>query len=98
MGKAEEMENGTENTTLPANGATTNGANGVHDEDHVEAPKKKKKRTDLDESISTNGVATPSSLKKKKKRDKKELNDQPIEAPETPTTEKKKKKKKKEIE
>jgi len=96
--KAEEMENGTEKLTLPANTATTNGTNGVHNEDHVEAPQKKKKRTDLDESIATNGINTPTSLKKKKKKDKKESKDEPIEAPETPTNEKKKKKKKKEIE
>merc|ERR1712241_509652 len=90
--KAEEMENG-ENDSKPANGVT----NGVHEEEAIEAPKKKKKRADPDETPIQNGTETPVSEKKKKKKDK-NSNEQP-ETMEvgTPSTEKKKKKKKKEI-
>merc|ERR1711894_356318 len=93
--KAEEMENG-ENDSKPANGVT----NGVHNEEAVEAPKKKKKRVDSDEPIIQNGNATPVSEKKKKKKDKHSTEEQPetITKVETPSTEKKKKKKKKENE
>ena len=93
--KAEEMENG-ENDSKPANGVT----NGVHNEEAVEAPKKKKKRVDSDETIIQNGNATPVSEKKKKKKDKHSTEEQPetIIKVETPSTEKKKKKKKKENE
>merc|ERR1712126_360256 len=92
--KAEEMEN-EENDSKPANGV----ANGVHDTESVEAPKKKKKRVDQDAPIQ-NGTETPvSEKKKKKKKDKKNSNEEQTEAivkVETPVTEKKKKKKKKE--
>jgi nucleolar protein 56 len=95
--KAEEMENDEDNAAKPVNGLTTNG-NGVHnEEDQIEAPNKKKKRADPDESIPQNGIESPSTEKKKKKKDKKGSNEEPpvpIVATETPTTEKKKKKKK----
>jgi len=88
------MEN-EENDSKPANGV----ANGVHDTESVEAPKKKKKRVDQEDAPIQNGTETPVSEKKKKKKDKKNSNeDQPeaIVKVETPVTEKKKKKKKKE--
>merc|ERR1711978_688656 len=92
--KAEEMEN-EENDSKPANGV----ANGVHDTESVEAPKKKKKRVDQEDAPIQNGTETPVSEKKKKKKDKKNSNEDQTEAivkVETPVTEKKKKKKKKE--
>merc|ERR1711997_614330 len=94
--KAEEMEN-EENDSKPANGVT----NGVHEEEHAEAPKKKKKRVDPDDTPAQNGIDTPVSEKKKKKKDKKnsiEEQPEPEAKVETPITEKKKKKKKKENE
>jgi nucleolar protein 56 len=98
--KAEEMENETESATTPVNGAATNGVH--NDEEQIESPQKKKKRTDPDESVAQNGKETPetpSTEKKKKKKDKKTLSEQasePMIVTDTPTTEKKKKKKKKE--
>merc|ERR1712136_209262 len=92
--KAEEMEN-EENDSKPANGV----ANGVHDTESVEAPKKKKKRVDQEDAPIQNGTETPVSEKKKKKKDKKNSNEDQTETivkVETPVTEKKKKKKKKE--
>merc|ERR1712136_339726 len=92
--KAEEMEN-EENDSKPANGV----ANGVHDTESVEAPKKKKKRVEQEDAPIQNGTETPVSEKKKKKKDKKNSNEEQTEAivkVETPVTEKKKKKKKKE--
>merc|ERR1712088_364971 len=64
--KAEEMEN-EENDSKPANGVT----NGVHEEEHAEAPKKKKKK-DKKNSIEEQPepeakVETPITEKKKKK-------------------------------
>merc|ERR1712080_610519 len=98
--KAEEMENETESAATPVNGVATNGVH--NDEAKIESPKKKKKRTDADESVAENGVETPetpATEKKKKKKDKKNLSEQvpeTITVTETPTSEKKKKKKKKE--
>merc|ERR1712088_1047427 len=85
--KAEEMEN-EENDSKPANGVT----NGVHEEEHAEAPKKKKKRVDPDDTPAQNGIDTPVSEKKKKKKDKKNsIEEQPVPETkvETPITEKK---------
>merc|ERR1712209_129756 len=59
--KAEEMEN-EENDSKPANGV----ANGVHDSESVEAPKKRKKRVDQEDAPIQNGTETPVSEKKKK--------------------------------
>merc|ERR1712141_549511 len=70
--KADEMENG-ENDSKPANGVT----NGVHEEEAIEAPKKKKKRADPDETPIQNGTETPVSEKKKKKKDKHSTEEQP---------------------
>jgi len=98
--KAEEMENETESAATSVNGVATNGVH--NDETKIESPKKKKKRTDADESVAENGVETPetpATEKKKKKKDKKNLSEQvpeTITVTETPTSEKKKKKKKKE--
>merc|ERR1712098_494458 len=72
--KAEEMEN-EENDSKPANGV----ANGVHDTESVEAPKKKKKRVDQEDAPIQNGTETPVSEKRKRK-DKKNSNEEQTEA------------------
>merc|ERR1712048_309688 len=65
--KAEEMEN-EENDSKPANGVT----NGVHEEEHAEAPKKKKdKKNSIEEQPKPEAkVETPITEKKKKKKKK----------------------------